>query len=114
MDELLKHKCSRKNFLFVEQCSGWTQENEDLDYLLFYKDSLHLLEKGKTKLAKSILAPIIIPVYGNTVNNFVYDDAVHFLSKDFDFHPLKHSSSVMFLRAIISLQLFIKLQFINR
>ena len=75
INELLKYKCSCKNFLFVDQCSGWTQENENLHYL-FFKDSLHLLEKGNTKLVKYILARVINPVYGNTVTSSVYADAV--------------------------------------
>lgn len=43
------------NLLFVDQCSGWIRNNENLDYLLFYNDSLNLVEKGNTKLKKSIL-----------------------------------------------------------
>ena len=61
--------------------------------MLFYKDSLHLLEKGNTKHAESILAPIINPVYGNTVTNSVYGDVVCFSFQDDDFPPWKHSSS---------------------
>lgn len=33
INELLKYKCFHNNFLFVDQCSGWTQENGDFDYL---------------------------------------------------------------------------------
>lgn len=57
------------------------QENRNLDYLLFYKDALHLLEKRNIKLAKSILAPIINPDYGNIATNSIYADAVYFLFK---------------------------------
>ena len=64
-----------------------------LIWFVFYKDSPHLLEKGNTKYAESILAPIINPVYGNTVTNSVYADVVCFSFKDDDFPPWKHSSS---------------------
>ena len=98
----------------MEQCSGLTQENGSLDYLLFNKDSLHTPEKENTKPAKSILAPIINPVHDNTVTNSVYTKVICSSFKDRDFPPLKHSSLVNISRSNISrsnnsLQLFIKL-----
>ena len=39
---------------------------------------------------------MINPVYGNSVTNSVYADAVCFWFKDDDFPPLKHPSSVVF------------------
>ena len=44
-------------------------------------------------LTRPILAPIINPVYGDTVINSLYADAVCFLFKDGDF-PLKRTSSI--------------------
>lgn len=53
----------------MEQSVGWTQRNENLDSYLFYLDSLHLLEEGNIKPVKSLLAPMINFVYGNTVTS---------------------------------------------
>ena len=92
----------------MEQCSGLTQGNGSLDYLLFNKDSLHILEKENTKLAKSILAPIINLVRGNTVTNSVYT-IVCSAFKDGDFPPLKQSSFVNISKSNNSVQLFINL-----
>ena len=78
----------------VASSCGWTQEIGNLNCLLLYMDSLHLLVKANTKLVKFILTPIISPAFGNTVTNSVYADVVYFLFKDDHFHPLKHSSSV--------------------
>ena len=75
INEFLEYKRFCNNFLFLELWSGWTQENQNLDYLLFDKDSFHLLEKGNTKLAKSLLALMINSDYGNTVINSVYIEA---------------------------------------
>ena len=71
-----------------------TLEKGNLDYLLFHMDSINLAEKGNAELAISILAPIINPVYGNTVTKSVYTDAVCFLFNRDDSPLLKHSSSV--------------------
>ena len=101
INDLLNYKCSRNIFLFVEQCNGWTQENRSLDYSLFYKDSLHLLEKGNTKRAKFTLAPIINPVYSNTVIDLAYYGVECFLFKKGDFSPLKPSSSYTFKSNIL-------------
>ena len=79
----------------MNQCSGWAQENRNLDYLFFYKDLLHLLEKGNSKLAKSILASIINSVFGDAATYSDHADAVSISFKDSDFPPLKRSSSVV-------------------
>ena len=41
-------------FAFIFQDHGWTFANGSLNYSLFYKDLLHLIEQGNVKLAKSI------------------------------------------------------------
>ena len=88
INDLLKYKCFSNIFFFVDQCNDWRQENWNPCYLFFYKCSLHLLEKGNTKLAKSILPPVINSVYGNVVSNSVYTYILYVLCKDDDFSPL--------------------------
>ena len=48
----------------------------------------------KCQICRTILAPVIHPVYGNSFTNFVYPNAVCFSFKDDDFSPLKHSTYV--------------------
>ena len=52
-------------------------------------DSSHLLKKENKKFAKSILAPIINPVYGNAVTYSVYVAVLWSWFKDGDFLPVK-------------------------
>ena len=58
VNEILKHQCSIHGFAFIFQDHGWTFANGSLDCSLFYKDMLHLIEKGNVKLAKSITISI--------------------------------------------------------
>ena len=48
--DLLKSKCLVKSFHFTNQNAGWTLNNGVLDFLLFYSDGLHLVEKDNLKL----------------------------------------------------------------
>ena len=41
-----KCKCTFHRFNFVEQEKSWTHNNGTLDPSLFYKDNLHLIQKG--------------------------------------------------------------------
>ena len=58
VNEILKHQCNINGFAFIFQDNGWTFANGSLDCSLFYKDMLHLIEKGNVKLAKSITLSI--------------------------------------------------------
>ena len=93
INDQLRYKCFSNIFFFVDQCNDWKQENWNPYYLFFYKCSLHLLEKWNTKLAKSILPPVINSVYGNIVSNSVYTNILYVLLRDDDFSPLKHLPS---------------------
>ena len=48
IDEIksLQYQCIREGFIYIDQSIGWTYKNGELDPVLFYKDSLHLVEKG--------------------------------------------------------------------
>ena len=55
INDLLKSKCKENGFTFIDQNNGWTHQVDDkLVQELYYRDSLHLIEKGNQKLAKSI------------------------------------------------------------
>ena len=51
-------KCSGNDFHFIDQSNRWTLNNSTLDFLLFYSDGLHLVEKGNLERGKSILKAI--------------------------------------------------------
>ena len=54
----MKYECHKNGFVFIVQNHGWTLPNGSLDCFLFYKDSLHLVEQGNVKLAKSIVSTL--------------------------------------------------------
>ena len=54
VNEILKYQCNINGFTFILQDHGWAFANCSLDYSLFYKDLIHLIEQGNIKLAKSI------------------------------------------------------------
>ena len=56
--DILKYKCHKNGFVFIVQDNGWTLPNGSLDCSIFYKDSLHLVEQGNVKLAKSIVSTL--------------------------------------------------------
>ena len=58
VNEILKYQCNINGFALIFQDHGWTFANGSLDCSLFYKDMLHLIDKGNVKLAKSITLSI--------------------------------------------------------
>ena len=83
VNDLLKSKCSVKNFDFINQGNGWTLNNGALAFSLFYSDSLHLVEKDNLKLGKSILKAI-----DSNSNTNPYKKAVCFNLNECHFSPL--------------------------
>ena len=71
VNDLLKYKCFVKSFHFINLNNGWTLNNGTLDFLLFYSDALHLVEKGNLKLGKSILKAIDSNSNANPYKNTV-------------------------------------------
>ena len=53
-NEKLKLKCVRFSFSYIGQDTDWTLANGSLNPELFYSDKIHLVEKDKSKLSKSI------------------------------------------------------------
>ena len=53
VNDILKYECHKNGFVFIVQDHSWTLLNGSLDCSLFFKDSLHLVEQGNVKLAKS-------------------------------------------------------------
>ena len=53
INKSLQYQCIREGFIYIDQSINWTYKNRELDPVLFYKDSLHLVEKGNVKLAES-------------------------------------------------------------
>ena len=58
VNDILKYECHKNGFVFILQDHGWTLTNGSLDCSLFYKDSLHLVEQGNVKLAKSVVSTL--------------------------------------------------------
>ena len=65
----LNFKCSANNFHFIDQNNGWTLNNGTLDFLLFYWDGLHLVEKSNLKSWKSILKAVNSTIFGSRIPN---------------------------------------------
>ena len=52
---MLKYKCSQiPNVMCLEPESSWVKQDSEINMELYYKDKLHLIEKGYKKLADSI------------------------------------------------------------
>ena len=91
VNEILKLKCVWFSFSYVGQDDDWTLANGSLNPELFYSDKIHLVEKGNSKLSKSI-RKIIEDFYdtGN-INRYQltksYEMAVSFVLNA-DFPPL--------------------------
>ena len=83
VNDHLKFKCFVKSFHFINLNNGWTLNNGTLDFLLFYSDALHLVEKRNLKLGKSILK-----VIDSISNSNPSKSAVCFNLNKFDFPPL--------------------------
>ena len=58
VNDILKYECHKNGFVFIVQDHEWTLLNGFLDCSLFYKDSLHLVQQGNVKLAKSIVSTL--------------------------------------------------------
>ena len=100
VNDILKYECHKNGFVFIVQDHGWTLPNGSLDCSLFYKDSLHLVEQGNVKLAKSIVSTLT--AQNNQINfsfksrNTLYSDVskqsvlatISFSFKEDDFPPL--------------------------
>ena len=100
VNDILKYECHKSGFVFIVQDHGWTLPNGSLDCFLFYKDSLHLVEQGNVKLAKSIVS--MLTAQNNQINfsfrscNTLYSDVskqsvpatIFFAFKEDDFPPL--------------------------
>ena len=54
LNEILKLKCVWFSFSYIDQNTDWTLANGSLNPELFYSDRIHLVEKGNSKLPKSI------------------------------------------------------------
>ena len=52
--EILKLKCLPFSFSYIGQDTNWTLANGSLNPELFYSEKIHLVEKGNSKLSKSI------------------------------------------------------------
>ena len=83
VNDILKSKCLVKSFHLINLNNGWTLNNGALDFLLFYSDGLHLVEKGNLKLGKSILKAI-----DSNSNANLYKNAVCFNLNECNFPPL--------------------------
>ena len=69
INDLLSFKCSVNNIHFIDQSNRWTLNNGTLDFLLFYSDGLHLVEKGNLELGKSILKAIDSTITDSKIPN---------------------------------------------
>ena len=97
---ILKYECFKNCFVFMVHDHGWMLTNGPLDCSLFYKDSLHFVEQGKGKLAKSIVSTLA--AQNKQINcscknrNILYSDdskqslprTISFSFKEDDFPPL--------------------------
>ena len=102
VNEILKHQCNINGFAFIFQDHGRTFANGSLGCSLFYKDMLHLIEKGNVKLAKSITLSITSRYnhinLSSTRNNTSYTDItrekvqsrISFLLNEHDFPLLSN------------------------
>ena len=97
VNQILKAKCSKSFFIYIDYDSFWTFANGPLNSDLFFSDNLHLVEKGNLKLAESIFSSIKIcnDFNCNKHKQFLtsYKVAVSFKLNNFDF-PLLSSSTV--------------------
>ena len=57
-NKILKAKCSKSFFTYINYDSCWTIANVSLNPDLFFLDNMHLVEKGNLKLAETIFSSI--------------------------------------------------------
>ena len=78
INKSLQYQCIHEGFIYIDQSVGWTYKNGELDPVLFYKDSLHLVEKGNVKLAESFCSTrmsstnVSVSPYNSSYANSVY------------------------------------------
>ena len=102
VNEILKYQCNINSVVFIFEDRGWNLANGTLYCSLFYKDLLHLIERGNVKLARSITLAIT-PRYNNinlssTNSNISYSDitrkivqiSISFPLNECDFSPLSN------------------------
>ena len=99
-NDILKCECHKNGFVFIVQDHRWILPNGSLDCSLLYKDSLHLVEQGNVKLAKSIVSTLTAQnnqincsfKNPNTLYSYVSKQSVpatiSFYFKEDDFPPL--------------------------
>ena len=96
VNQILKAKCSKSFFIYIDYDSFWTFANGPLNSDLFFSDNLHLVEKGNLKLAESIFSSIKIcnDFNCNKHKQFLtsYKVAVSFKLNNFDFPLLSFST----------------------
>ena len=89
INKSLQYQCIREGFIYIDQSIGWTNKNGELDPVLFYKGSLHLVEKGNVKLAETSCSTrtsstnVSVSPYSSS-----YADSVYFKIREKEFPPL--------------------------
>ena len=74
INHLLQHECqSQRNVTFLEPSEDWLQSNGDLRKQLYYRDFLHLVERGNSKFASWIQSAIERSMQGsrNAISNTI-------------------------------------------
>ena len=91
VNDILQYKCVNEGFYFIDQSNGWTHDNGELNFKLYYKDSVHLIENGNAKLAMSLCSNMVL---NNNINKNVskqynlYSNCFYFTLKEDEFTPL--------------------------
>ena len=91
VNDILQYKCVNEGFYFIDQSNGWTHDNGELNFKLYYKDSVHLIENGNAKLAMSLCSNRVL---NNNINKNVskqynlYSNCFYFTLKEDEFPPL--------------------------
>ena len=97
VNELLENKCtnySNTDIHYLSPDGDWIRENGHLDKSLFYKDNLHLIEKGYLKLALSIKRKInLIQENFTYTNNIEKKQIPFFNTNDFPYLPSKPNTN---------------------
>ena len=89
INKSLQYQCIREGFIYIDQSIGWTYKNGELDPVLFYKDSLHLVEKGNVKLVESFCSTRTSSTnVSASPYNSSYADSVYFKIREKEFPPL--------------------------
>jgi len=89
VNDILNESCFDKGFSFVAPDSGWLLNGNFLNKNLYYKDCLHLSEKGNIKFAESIISSITSKPKLDTKLYSEINDSKSIPLKDKDFPPLQ-------------------------